>query len=366
MKLNKNNNVLSIHYLRGVAALMVVLYHFKAYLPKDSLLLNSVKFAAFGVDLFFIISGFVIVYSTQKIESVSAFFVKRILRIWPPLIVCSLVFYFFVENPYSLNDLLNSILLIHKDYNSHGPEFGYNMLIVAWTITYEVFFYFLFMISMAISQEKRVVVCSLIILLLVISLQVSVNCSVGFNAGSYPFYDSVTYIASIPKIIGNSIMLEFLVGMVMAVLYIKHQEVSIEKHKNLILFSFFCILPFVVACYFSGFHRGMGLFLSGKWAFFLVLFGLLFDKLGMIRENYIISFLGNISYSLYLNHILVNEIIKQIAPPFLDGVGNDELSGVLKVYFSLSVSVVMAYVMFVLVEQKSISYARTIIAKYNL
>ncbi|WRY23622.1 acyltransferase family protein [Escherichia coli] len=62
--------VKSIHYLRGVAALLVVAYHNKQYLnevyaQKD---LGDLLFISggFGVDLFFIISGFIIMLSSQK------------------------------------------------------------------------------------------------------------------------------------------------------------------------------------------------------------------------------------------------------------------------------------------------------------
>lgn len=85
--------VKSIHYLRGLAALMVVFYHLKAtlnnvYAQKDlgDILFNS---GAFGVDLFFIISGFIIFYSTEKKESSMPlkYMLRRFFRIYPLLFV---------------------------------------------------------------------------------------------------------------------------------------------------------------------------------------------------------------------------------------------------------------------------------------
>ena len=64
----------SVHYLRGLAALIVVLFHFRYYLNDhyeqhqqlgDALFANG----AFGVDLFFIISGFIICYATERTET---------------------------------------------------------------------------------------------------------------------------------------------------------------------------------------------------------------------------------------------------------------------------------------------------------
>ena len=75
--------VKSIHYLRGIAALLVVAYHNKQYLnevyaQKD---LGDLLFISggFGVDLFFIISGFIIMLSSQKKETNSPinFMIRR-------------------------------------------------------------------------------------------------------------------------------------------------------------------------------------------------------------------------------------------------------------------------------------------------
>ncbi|WP_404851430.1 acyltransferase family protein [Enterobacter asburiae] len=77
------NMILSIHYLRGIAALLVVLFHYRdrlnnVYAQKD---LGDLLFGGglAGVDLFFLISGFIIVYSTKKkeINNVLFFFCKK-------------------------------------------------------------------------------------------------------------------------------------------------------------------------------------------------------------------------------------------------------------------------------------------------
>ncbi|EJH5927203.1 acyltransferase family protein, partial [Escherichia coli] len=57
--------VLSIHYLRGVAALFVVLFHLRSIIAgayaQENLGDILFDYGYFGVDLFFMISGFVIV-----------------------------------------------------------------------------------------------------------------------------------------------------------------------------------------------------------------------------------------------------------------------------------------------------------------
>lgn len=68
----------SIHYTRGFAALLVVMFHFSfMYIgkvePFNTVFLNG----GFGVDLFFLISGFIITYVTEKKTQASDFFLKR-------------------------------------------------------------------------------------------------------------------------------------------------------------------------------------------------------------------------------------------------------------------------------------------------
>ncbi|RAY33797.1 acyltransferase, partial [Enterobacter kobei] len=89
------NKIQSIHLLRGMAALFVVLFHFRGYLngvyaQKD---LGTILFGsgAFGVDLFFMISGFIIALSTQSITSKTVFAIRRFFRIYPAFIVIFII-----------------------------------------------------------------------------------------------------------------------------------------------------------------------------------------------------------------------------------------------------------------------------------
>jgi len=65
----------SIHFLRFVAAAAVVLHHSLGDTPVD--------LGAAGVDVFFIISGIVICYSTRPDETPYEFGVRRFIRVMP-------------------------------------------------------------------------------------------------------------------------------------------------------------------------------------------------------------------------------------------------------------------------------------------
>ncbi len=91
--------------LRGLAALSVVLFHFSGYLL-PSILPNALSvpfgFGKFGVQVFFVISGFVIPYSMDRggytLRSFPVFMTKRVIRICPPAYIASALmigFHFF-------------------------------------------------------------------------------------------------------------------------------------------------------------------------------------------------------------------------------------------------------------------------------
>ncbi len=83
-KVANRKDLQGIQYLRGLAAMMVVVYHL-------SLQLNSINGARefqtlqSGVDIFFVISGFIMMYSTSGGTKITAseFLRRRLVRVAP-------------------------------------------------------------------------------------------------------------------------------------------------------------------------------------------------------------------------------------------------------------------------------------------
>jgi len=83
----KERKILSIQYLRGLAALGVVFCHYGSGLASYPKLSSVFIFGKTGVDVFFLISGFIIVYSlvthNYKSNQFFTFLLKRSIRIDP-------------------------------------------------------------------------------------------------------------------------------------------------------------------------------------------------------------------------------------------------------------------------------------------
>ncbi len=95
MPVEKGRTILGIQYLRGLAALGVVLCHYGSDLKSYPKLSKVFGFGQTGVHVFFLISGFIIVYSliraNYKPRKFLTFLLKRSIRIDPSYIVTILL-----------------------------------------------------------------------------------------------------------------------------------------------------------------------------------------------------------------------------------------------------------------------------------
>lgn len=159
--------IFSIQILRGIAALFVVCFHFRytvndIYAQKD--IGNRLfEFGSFGVDLFFIISGFIMAMSARQNENLSAFIIKRFFRIYPLYFAVLTLYIALGFNEYSLVHIIKSYLLVPIDYKNEMPYYGYSIMAIAWTLTYEIWFYFIFGISKKLSYKNKFIVSSVLL-----------------------------------------------------------------------------------------------------------------------------------------------------------------------------------------------------------
>lgn len=136
-----------IQAFRGIAALLILLHHGESILIDNGvgIISNILKAAWVGVDFFFVLSGFIIFYihfnDFGRRDRVKGSF-SRFMRVFPIYwIVTFLVVILYTlvlreGQSYTLSFILKSIFLF--------PQAGNPIVVVGWSLTFEIFFYILF------------------------------------------------------------------------------------------------------------------------------------------------------------------------------------------------------------------------------
>ncbi|MGV8959617.1 MAG: acyltransferase family protein [Stenotrophomonas sp.] len=152
----------SIQALRGVAALAVLLFHLRIvegkYGEGPVLLPKAFAYADSGVDLFFVLSGFVMTsiatgtYGSPK--NAGQFLLRRGWRVLPMywfyttlVVLLMLVMPGIANSAYQEQSIAASYLL--------WPQSQLPLLTVGWTLIHEAFFYLLMAVAIAFARERQ-------------------------------------------------------------------------------------------------------------------------------------------------------------------------------------------------------------------
>lgn len=153
----------SLQALRAIAALAVVVFHIRVvelkFLPEGAVLDALARYMDAGVDLFFVLSGFVMTTITAgrygRQGATADFLVRRAWRVLPvywlflSLLVAKLALSpGLAASGYTQQDILASYLLI--------PQAKLPVLGVGWTLVHEAYFYIVFAVAIAFVPERAV------------------------------------------------------------------------------------------------------------------------------------------------------------------------------------------------------------------
>jgi exopolysaccharide production protein ExoZ len=155
--------IVPIQYLRAIAALMVVWHHSLIQVPGVAQFIVLPEFGPSGVDLFFVISGFIMLVTTAGKEVTPAEFIRlRVIRVVPLywlmtllMLGCAIVAPMaFKTLQFSPTAVVKSLLFIPYDSLSF-PGQAWPVLVPGWTLNYEMFFYALFAASLLVPARFR-------------------------------------------------------------------------------------------------------------------------------------------------------------------------------------------------------------------
>ena len=288
-----------IQLLRGLAAMAVVVFHAQGELrhhgfqdPFPPLLVG-----AGGVDIFFIISGFVMVHSSDgqfgRSDSVKTFLVHRIIRLVPLYWLSSLAATFVAailstipgHTSLSIPHVVFSFLFYPFPRPEDHAVLPINPL--GWTLNYEMFFYICFAVALLLPRRRAIAAVTAGLLLLSIAGLV------------LPLPLPVAYWA-------DPIVLEFALGMLLA----EFRRTGWRMPKSASLLLAFCSLSVAIATApLVGEHPVLRAFLWGMPALGMVAGLTLGEKASLGLLGRLLAKLGDASYALYLTHSILFLIV---------------------------------------------------------
>ncbi|HEY3596919.1 MAG TPA: acyltransferase [Paraburkholderia sp.] len=285
----------SIRILRAVAATTVIVHHV--------MITNGTAFGAFRVDIFFVLSGFVIALALgAKTMTLRKFVASRVARIVPLYWLMTLIVFcgvvlrpsLFNSTTASLSELLKSLFFIPY-MKENGQLFP--MLFVGWTLNYEMLFYAVTALALLLMRERRFAFITLML-------------------GGLFFAASVTHSShAIGQFLAQDRLLEFPLGIAVWLVWSRGKRVPVALAVPGV-FAMYVLMTYVEWAW----PDSPPLVRNGLPSFFLVFCALSLE--GIISDNPLtraLIFLGDASYATYLSHPFVVEAMRKLLPKIIHG-----------------------------------------------
>ncbi|MBT9330457.1 acyltransferase family protein [Paracidobacterium acidisoli] len=274
--------LLNVQILRAYAAFAVVFFHtgFHRGLPRP--------LGRFGVDTFFVISGFMMAYICAT--NPRNFFLRRVARIVPLYWLATFaVFFLAIAAPRFLQatqassvHLLKSLFFIPflKSDGLVQP-----MLFVGWSINYEMYFYVIIALALLLTRRYAAVLSAFLL------------------TGIFAVLHVLPITSKVLQFFGEPLIFEFLLGMVCFWFFHRLPRAAVTQYRYLILLLGIAgLIGQPLFAIYSPLHPvacAIGLQLA---AMCMVLSAVLLDRIGFSLRVAALVLLGDASYATYLTH----------------------------------------------------------------
>lgn len=292
----------SIQALRAFAALYVFTFHSQVRFVTPWPGLNEqitrlTLLGWVGVDLFFVISGFIIawacVLSRPRPETIKEFAIKRFFRVVPLYWFATVLAGLLLQKFFMRTDWTTFIksLAFYPNMTEVAPWLGYPPIYPGWTLNYEFFFYLLFAVCL-LAGRWALVLAPTALLACVIGPQWYAGGAINLIPDQAPVHE-FGYAA----LATNPILLEFGMGCVLAALFHMLQG---RVPKTIAAAAFGISLAWYAYCIFAVPLVRHGPISIGLPSAALILGLLLAEDAGLVKPPKWAVELGTISYSIYL------------------------------------------------------------------
>lgn len=307
----------AIDQLRGIAALLIIVYHglhvfsyhlrfgkpfaFDNWLQSENVPLAALLEGHTAVTLFMVLSGFIFTYGTFGAQiRYGDFIYNRVLRIFPLFVLIYVVGIYAFPQSYSFVGLLQGLLL---QGNLPGSAYIEPFTALFWTIAVEFQFYLLFPFLMSFQQRYGLRYLLLVILVCLIFRGIAVV--LGANARDLSY----------TTIVGR--LDQFALGMIIAVLAKRRPIRGAAAVAGLIAATAGLIGALSLFNQLGGYpleawYKILWPDLEGAlWAAFIFFYLGVFNQL-KTPINRLLGWIGLISYSLYLTHLIIVQVITRL------------------------------------------------------
>ncbi|HEY8064158.1 MAG TPA: acyltransferase family protein [Methylosinus sp.] len=338
---NGGEEIRAVQYLRAAAAILVVFSHTGVY-TEQFYWPTPRAFGAAGVDLFFVISGFIMmVVTAQRPTTPGRFLARRFIRIAPLywlftlaiLAVCLVWPAAMLHNLATFDHVARSLLFIphfNPLESNYTPFFK-----LGWTLNYEIYFY---------------VVFAALLVLPSIRLRLATLALLFSTAAAY--YLAFLPVEPFPHIYCNPIILEFVIGAAVGYLFLRGKTAAIAPRYAAMLIGAgsFVIVVMFDADDFTRVQTGI--------ASAALLLGLLSKEAhGRLPRSSTLLLLGDASYSIYLAHPIVLTLAR-VAAQALHVPVDQPLLGMAAVVSTLSLSIVAGVLTHLFIEKPMLAFLR--------
>lgn len=337
----------NIQGLRGIAVLLVLLYHLGKYehrLFTDNALLPAfTEFGKSGVDLFFVISGIVMMTITagrfSRPGAAPTFFLRRAARIYPIYWFFTLLYLpVYVFRPELMNRLegTQGISLVSSFFLF--PHQSVPLLGQGWTLIHEMYFYVGFALILLRPEREKLRWVLLWGFLILTSLLLIPD-----GVLSFP----------VVRLVTHPLTFEFLTGCLIAMLVARGEQrwsmpLLIAGGVTFLISAalpqtwprvWLFLLPAALLGYGALVTEARGQFLFPRW----------------------LRWIGDISYSLYLSHMLSLSVVKKLVTMsgLAAGIGN-----VAFIVGGTVFAVTIAGLSYYLIEKPLLKHAYTIVGRF--
>lgn len=359
----KKGRVIFASQLRAIAFLSVVAVHWLGIYSLNPAFISSVtgapdvntgnsayyisilpplpyfNYGPFGVSIFFVISGFVLTYSMRS-KSPLGYLIARLIRIYPTYIACSFIMlavftasnvFWGSANRITMDSFIYNITLLASIFNYESIDH------VNWTLSIEIKFYITCLLVYSAIRSANIIKILLIPISVFAITFFTANLGLGSSQQGFFSFDML------------KIEFMYISYMTLGILLNFYFENKINTGEFIASTAMTAILVGMTWKCGPQSNQFTEVGINYIYGYVVFLIAMLLNN--HFKEVKVFSFLSNISYSFYALHSVIGYCIIR----FLTGYG---FSYLLSLIAAFSIVTVLAYMMYITIEKKSVDIGR--------